>query len=152
VFYQLQFYPQWKQKYASEFDNAPFDDLPPVAAKKYLMRHPATASAAIYQTEDHEHLKGAAAETYTRKAFFEFLANDPKFVLEAYFIYSPIGIRRILGPLAKPLPNGIRNGGIMRSLDRNSVTEYALLGITFILLAGFLAIGNSRTDFSRDAC
>jgi hypothetical protein len=152
VFYQLQFHPEWERKYAAEYDNAQFDQLPMVAAKKYLLRHPDAASAAIYQTEDHEHLKIAATETYTRKAFFEFFANDPKFVLEAYFIYSPINVLRILGPLNKPSPTGNRNVGIMRSLDRNSVTEYALLGITLVFLAGFLAIENvERRLFTRCA-
>jgi hypothetical protein len=152
VFYQLQFHPEWAEKYAAEYDNAKFDELPAVAAKKYLTRHPDAASAAIYLTEDKEHFKIAAAETYTRKAFFEFLVNDPKFVLEAYFVYSPITVFQILGPLINPSMTGSRTAGLMRSLDRNSVAEYALLGITLFLLAGFLAIENvERQLFARCA-
>jgi hypothetical protein len=151
VFYQLQFHPQWQQKYAAEYDNARFDELPPVAAKKYLMRHPAPPSAAIYLTEDHQYLKVAATETYARKAFLEFFANDPKFVLETYLVYSPMSVLRALGSLAKPLPDGSRNGGIMSSLEGNAA-EYMLLGIILVLIAGFLAVENiERPIFAQCA-
>jgi hypothetical protein len=62
------------------------------AARKYLTRHPPADPDEVYLTEHHKYLKVAAAETYVRKAFFEFFARDPKFVLEAYFIHIPINL------------------------------------------------------------
>jgi hypothetical protein len=135
IFYQLQFHPNWKQRYAAEYDNMEFDELPLAAAKKYLMRHPPRAPEEVYLTEDRKHLKVAASEAYIRAAFVEFMEKDPKFVLETYFIYSPIRIFYILGPMTA----GSGNSGIMRSLRRDPPFEYALLGITFCMLAGFLA-------------
>jgi hypothetical protein len=135
IFYQLQFHPNWKQRYAAQYDNMELDELPAAAAKKYLMRHPPLAPEEVYLTEDRKHLKVAASETYIRKAFVEFLKKDPKFVLETYLVYSPIRIFYILGPMA----DENRTLGIMRSLGRNPPFEYALLGIAFCLLAGFLA-------------
>jgi hypothetical protein len=87
VFYQLQTHPHWKEKYAIQFDRATGDLLPDVAAMKYLAQHP-SADPWIYLTEDHANLTVAAREAYTRKAFFEFLRNDPRFVFEAMLWYK----------------------------------------------------------------
>jgi hypothetical protein len=164
IFYQLQFHPQWRWKYAAEYDNAALDGLPALAARKYLMRHPPAAPDKIYLTEDRKHLKVAAAETYIRKAFFEFFATDPKFVLETYFIYVPIKLLFILGPMeitaqgkyaffGRPtgsVPPGWHQAGVMRSLTRNSPAEFTLLGVAFLILAGFLATEPSdRRLFTR---
>jgi len=160
IFSQLQFHPQWRQKYAGEYDNAVLDELPALAARKYLIRHPPAEPDKVYLTEDHKYLKVAAGETYVRKAFLEFLARDPKFVLQTYFIHVPIKLLFILGPmqitaqseylgirpayvffgwLTESVPPGWQYAGIMRSLNRNSPAEFTLLGLTFFILAGFLA-------------
>jgi len=96
VFFRLQFHPGWDQKYSAAYDHARFDELPRVAALKYMQRHPPADPDAVYLTPDREHLKIAASETYVRKAFFEFLAADPKFVLESTFIYNPLNMTTIL--------------------------------------------------------
>src|SRR5262249_11309512 len=96
VFFRLQFHPGWDQKYSGAYDHARFDELPQVAALKYLQRHPPSDPDAVYLTPDRKSLKIAALETYARKAFFEFLAADPRFVLESTFIYNPLNMTTIL--------------------------------------------------------
>jgi len=96
VFFRLQFHPGWDQKYSAAYDHARFDELPRVAALKYLQRHPPSDPDAVYLTPDRKSLKIAALETYVRKAFFEFLAADPKFVLESTLIYNPLSMATIL--------------------------------------------------------
>src|SRR5439155_18688815 len=83
VFYQLQFHPRWDKKYAASYDFATYDELPVLAAKKYLIRHLPSNPENLYLTPDRQYLRLAAAELYVRKAFFEFFANDPGFVLES---------------------------------------------------------------------
>jgi hypothetical protein len=68
------------------------DKLPLVAAKKYSIRHPPRNPEDIYLTPDHRYLRVAAAESYIRKAFFEFAANYPIFVLESLLIYNPLAM------------------------------------------------------------
>jgi len=109
LFYQLQFHPRWEGNYASQYDHAVYDDLPQVAAKRYLLRNPPPDPQRVYLTEDHQYLQVAASETYIRKAFFEFFSNDPAFVLETYLIYTPAKIFRLLGALIRSLPQGIEN-------------------------------------------
>jgi hypothetical protein len=171
IFYQLQFHPQWRQKYGAEYDNAVLDELPALAASKYLIRHPPPNPDKVYLTEDRKYLKVAAGETYVRKAFLEFLARDPTFVLETYFVHVPIKLLFILGPmqitaqseylgirpanvffgwLTDSVPPGWQYAGIMRSLNRNSPAEFTLLGLTFFILAGFLATERAdRRLFAR---
>jgi hypothetical protein len=96
VFYQLQFHPQWDEKYSAQFDNAHYDELPLAAAKKYLLRNPPTNPEIVYVTPDRKYLNVAAAETYVRKAFVEFLYHDPRFVFESMFIYNPISMYTVL--------------------------------------------------------
>src|SRR5262249_31835870 len=80
----------------------------------------------VYLTPDRKYLRVSAAETYIRKAFFEFLFNDPKFVLEALFIYNPIRMTRILTDL-------------LNSTRPHFVLPYFAIGSAFLILAGFLA-------------
>jgi hypothetical protein len=159
IFYQLQFNPQWRERYGAEYDNAVLDELPAVAARKYVTRHPPADPDQVYLTEDRKYLKVAAAETYVRKAFFEFLASDPKFVLETYLIHIPIKLFFILGPMqisAQSTYLGIHPAyvffgpltelvapdwqyvGVLGSLNRNSAVEFMLLCLIFFVLAGFL--------------
>jgi hypothetical protein len=160
VFYQLQFHPQWLEKYGAEYDYTVLDDLPPVAAGKYLLRHPPADPHTVYLTADRRHLTVAGSETYIRKALFEFLTRDPKFVLETYAIYAPLKLFFILGPMqiskesiylgfqpvqlfAGPRPESVppvwEFAGVLRSASRASVTEVAMFGIAFLVLAGLLA-------------
>jgi hypothetical protein len=124
VFYQLQFHPQWDKKYGQLFDNAHYDDLPLTAAKKYLSMHPPPHPEAIYLTEDRNYLKMSAAETYIRKAFVEFLRQDPKFVIESMFVYNPLGMYRVLR-------------SYLSSLDGIPVFE-CIAFLIFVFLAGWL--------------
>jgi hypothetical protein len=167
VFYQLQFHPQWLERYGAEYDYAVLDDLPPVAAEKYLLRHPPADPQTVYLTADRRHLTVAGSETYIRKALFEFFTRDPKFVLETYAIYAPLKLFFVLGPMqiskesiylgfqpvqlfAGPRPEAVppawEFAGVLRSASRASMTEIAMFGIAFLLLAGLLAteVANRR--------
>jgi hypothetical protein len=139
VFYQLQFHPLWNEKYGAQFDGATYDELPPVAAKKYLLRHPPPDPAAVYFTPDRRYLRVAAAETYIRKAFFEFFYDDPRFVLETVFIYNPITMYHMLATN-------------LSSLDRTTAMEYLSLLVLFLVTAGFLSVNDTEfRSFARGA-
>jgi hypothetical protein len=159
IFYQLQFHPQWRERYGAEYDNAVLDELPLVAARKYLARHPHEDLDDVYLTSDRKYLKVAQAETYVRKAFFEFLASDPKFVLETYFIHIPIKLFFILGPMqisvqssylgihpadlfigprAELVPLDWQYVGVLGSFNRTSAVQFMLLCLSFFVMAGFL--------------
>jgi hypothetical protein len=139
LFYQLQFHPRWEAKYASQYDHAVYDELPEVAAKKYLLRHPPKDPQRVYLTEDHQYLQVAASETYSRKAFFEFFSNDPAFVLETYLIHSPAKIFELLAALTRSLPQGMEN---VWRLDSSIWMKAAplLLCLALIVLAALLAL------------
>src|SRR5262249_14362495 len=132
LFYQLQFHPRWQEKYASQYDHAVYDDLPQVAAKKYLLRNLPPNPQRVYLTDDHQYLQVAASETYTRKAFFEFFSNDPAFVLETYLIYSPTKIFQLLGALTRSLPESIKN---LRRLD----PPVGMSGVALLLCLALIA-------------
>jgi hypothetical protein len=89
MIYGVAIHPDWRKKYAAQFGLENTDEVPETVAKKYLLRHPPDNPDAVYLTADHEYLRIGAAEIYKRKAFLELLANDPKFVLEAFLIYNP---------------------------------------------------------------
>jgi len=127
VFLRLQFHPLWEQKYSSAYDHARFDELPRVAALKYLLRHPPPDPDSVYLTPDRKHLKVAAAETYVRKAFFEFLAADPKFALESTFLYNPLAVATNLE-------------AYLRSLDQTTAFQCIAVASVLLVLAGFLAV------------
>jgi hypothetical protein len=94
-------------------------------ARNYLERHPPENPDAVYLTPDRKHLRIGAAETYKRKAFLEFLANNPRFVLEAYFIHNP---QLVKGAFVRHLT----------SLDRLSVAEWAIIFLGSLISATFL--------------
>ena len=131
VFYQLQFHPQWNKKYAASYDFATFDELPPIAAKKYLLRHPPANPDEVYLTQDHLYLRVAASETYIRKAYFEFFVSDPKFVLESLFIYNPRAAIVVFG-------------GYLSSLKQTTVILSIAGLVVGIIMAGFLATDNDQ--------
>jgi hypothetical protein len=87
LLFGIAIHPDWLTKYAPQFEAG--DDVPDMLAKKYLERHPPKNPGAVYLTPDRKYLRIGAAETYKRKAFLEFFASDPLFVLEAYFVYNP---------------------------------------------------------------
>jgi hypothetical protein len=136
VFYQLQFHPRWNEKYAASYDFTTFDELPRVAARKYLLRHPPSNPEEVYATKDHQYLRVAAAEAYARKAYFEFFANDPRFVLESLLIHNPAGMAVVLA-------------GYLSSLDRTTVIEVVSASAVLLILAGFLAADNEQRRLFR---
>jgi ABC-type multidrug transport system fused ATPase/permease subunit len=131
VFYQFQFHPQWNQKYSAQFDNAQYDELPPVAAKKYLLRNPPPDPEAVYLTPDHKYLTYAAAETYIRKAFIEFMYRDPWFVFESIFVYNPLRMYTVLK-------------GYLSSWSRVSSVTYLLVTAYLVAAAGFLSVSSDE--------
>jgi hypothetical protein len=139
VFSQLQFHPRWNEKYAALYDFATIDELPPVAAKKYLLRHPPSHPEKVYLTRDRQHLRIAPSETYIRKAYFEFFANDPTFVLESLLIYNPRGMAVVLA-------------GYLSSLDGTTVMDLLSASVVLLILAGFLvADSDQRRLFKHGA-
>src|SRR5262249_21310776 len=131
VFSQLQFHPRWNEKYAAFYDFATIDELPPVAAKKYLLRHPPSHPEEVYLTRDRQYLRIAPSETYIRKAYFEFFANDPTFALESLLIYNPVGMAIVLA-------------GYLSSLDQTTVLELLSASVVLLILAGFLAADSDQ--------
>jgi hypothetical protein len=131
VFSQLQLHPRWSEKYAALYDFATIDELPPVAAKKYLLRHPPPHPEEVYLTKDRQYLRIAASETYVRKAYFEFFANDPRFVLESLLIYNPRGMAVVLA-------------GYLSSLDRTAVMELVGASVVLLILVGFLVVDSDQ--------
>jgi hypothetical protein len=131
VFCRLQFHPRWNEKYAASYDFATFDELPRVAAKKYLLRHPPRHPEEVYLTKDRQYLRIAPSEAYVRKAYFEFFANDPTFALESLLIYNPVGMAIVLA-------------GYLSSLDQTTVLELLSASVVLLILAGFLAADSDQ--------
>jgi hypothetical protein len=131
VFYQLQFHPRWNEKYAASYDFATADELPRVAARKYLLRHPPPHPEEVYLTKDHQYLRIAPSEAYVRKAYFEFFANDPRFVLESLLIYNPLGTAVVFA-------------GYLSSLDWTTVMELLSASVVLLILAGFLVADSDQ--------
>src|SRR5215472_3620828 len=125
VFYQLQSHPRWNENYAASYDFATSDELPRVAARKYLLRHPPSDPEEVYLTKDRQYLRVAPAEAYTRKAYFEFFTKDPRFVLESLLIHNPAGMAVVLA-------------GYLSSLDRTTVMALFSASVVLLILAGFL--------------
>ena len=76
--------PDWPRKYAARYGLEDVDEVPDNMAKDYILRHPPDNPEAVYLTPDRKHIRIGVGETYRRKAFLEFFANDPRFVLEAW--------------------------------------------------------------------
>jgi hypothetical protein len=131
IFYQLQFHPRWNEKYAASYDFATFDELPRVAARKYLLRHPPPHPEEVYLTQDRQYLRIAPSEAYVRKAYFEFFANDPRFALESLLIYNPVAMAIVLA-------------GYLSSLDRTTVMELLSASVVLLILAGFPAADSDQ--------
>jgi hypothetical protein len=113
LFYQLQYHPDWNQKYASRYDNASGDTLPQVAAQKYLLQHPVPEGEDVYLDAAHKQIKAQARELYVRKAFIDFFTNDPKFVIENILIYSPKTALRVLAGFLYSLTRHLSLLGVM---------------------------------------
>jgi hypothetical protein len=131
VFYQLQFHPRWNEKYAASYDFATFDELPRVAARKYLLRHPPPRPEQVYLTQDRQYLRIAPSEAYIRKAYFEFFANDPRFILESLLIYNLLGMAVVFA-------------GYLSSLDGATVMELLSASAVLLILAGFLVADSDQ--------
>jgi hypothetical protein len=136
VFYQLQSHPRWNEKYAASYDFAEADELPRVAAKKYLLQHPPLDPDEVYLTPDHQYLRIAAGETYVRKAFLELFANDPRFILESLLIYNPLTMARVFN-------------NYLSSLDQIPVAQFIGMIIVFVVLAGLLAANSEQRRVFR---
>jgi hypothetical protein len=100
-YYALQSHPNWTSKYGPSHDYAVGDDQPRAAVKHYLARQPLppTQGTSPYR-DDHGNLKFTEYEKYVRKAFFEFVRNDPRFVFETFLIniyamFYQLGLRLI---------------------------------------------------------
>ena len=128
LIYGTAIHPDWPRKYSAQFGLENVDDVPDVVAKKYLERHPPKDPDAVYLTADRQYLRIGAAETYKRKAFLEFLMNDPRFVAEAFLVYNP-----------KLCIKAFRH--YVASFDRISAAEWTALALVLLVLAMLLAPG-----------
>jgi len=164
VFYQLQYHPRWNEKYAASYDFATADELPKVAARKYLLRHPPSDPDAVYLTPDRKYLRAAAAETYIRKAFFEFFNNDPRFVLESMLIYNPLSMTTILAGYASSLDPDVQQHPMpvhmfinfeyqlnksLQQFTRTTAIQLAGVVVVFLVIAGFLATENCHLQLFK---
>jgi hypothetical protein len=116
-------HPDWLTKHAAQFELG--DAMPEMMARKYLERHPPENPDAVYLTPDRRHLRIGVAETYKRKAFLEFLADNPRFVLEAYFIYNPQVVKQAF----------VR---YLSSWDRLFVADWAIIFLALLVSATLL--------------
>lgn len=135
-FFALALNPDWNTKYAAQFDHASFDEVPPTAAKKYLLRHPPADPDQVYLTPDRQYLKTQALETYTRKAFVEFLFADPTFVADTFLYYNPSRFLRSLAELARPT---LATGAILAGMALAIAMIGATLAMHPALFRSFLA-------------
>jgi hypothetical protein len=125
MIYGVAVHPDWPRKYAAQFGLENVDDVPEVVAKKYLLRHPPANPEDVYLTRTRNNLRTGAAETYKRKAFLEFFANDPQFVLEAFLIYNVKLCQKALAYYAS-------------SFDRLSTLSWMTVIFPLLLVAAFL--------------
>jgi hypothetical protein len=116
-------HPDWPTKHAAQFELG--DAVPEMMARKYLERHPPENPDAVYLTPDRKYLRIGVAETYKRKAFLEFLANDPRFVFEAYFVHNPKLVKDAF----------VR---YLSSLDRLFVADWVIIILASLIAGTFL--------------
>jgi hypothetical protein len=94
VYYSLMFNPLWLEKYGpshpSLSGNGPAlgDEQPMSAARVYLAKHPPPDRTQVYDSLGN--LKWQAMEKYVRIAFFDFVRNDPWFVVQTFGFYKPL--------------------------------------------------------------
>jgi hypothetical protein len=136
VFYELQLHPRWNEKYAATYDFAGGDALPPLAARKYLLRYPPSNPEEVYLTPDHQYLRVAAAETYIQKALFEFFVNDPRFVAESILVYNPVMVALVF-----------RSN--LSSLLEIPFMQFIGMLLVFLILAGILATDDEQRRLYR---
>jgi hypothetical protein len=86
---QLQMHPDFHRKYGPLFGGAQGDDLPFVASRLYVERHPSQASIDDY-FEDR--LTLAAVEKYSRAVLFDLARQDPTFVAETFLYYNVLAL------------------------------------------------------------
>jgi hypothetical protein len=144
----LQVHPEWKAKYGARFEHAEFDEVSGAVAREYLRRHPPKNPDAVYLTADRKHLRIGAAESATRKAFFDFFISDPVFVLETFFIYNASQTFKALShhlssltrvPWQAALPGALIAAALALHLamDRGRLVAFALCSV--LLTAAFAA-------------
>lgn len=73
LYYNLQYHPQWKEKYGAAHNHTTGDETTLVAAKAYIERHPDLD----LRVDTH-----VGYEYVTKLVYLEFVANDPWFVVE----------------------------------------------------------------------
>jgi hypothetical protein len=101
-----------------------------------LLRYPHSNPEDVYLTPDHQYLRVAAAETYIRKALFEFFANDPRFVAESILVYNPLRVALVFH-------------SYLSSLFQIPVTQFVGVLVVFLLLAGMLASDGEQRHHGR---
>jgi hypothetical protein len=144
IFLGLVYNPQWKTRFAADYDNAEGDSLAYVAAKKYAAAH-----ALPYQTEPTIWVQTPQTQLMTvepmpfgswlvyervmRAAFFEFALRHPAYVLQNFVVYKPLRLYHTLADTISAMWNDL-NGRAM-----------AIAATMLVLLAG-LRGRRSETD------
>jgi hypothetical protein len=96
VYYSLMFNPLWLEKYGpshpamSGVGPALGDEQPISAVRVYLATHPPRDPTEVYDSVGN--IKWQAMEKYVRLAFFDFMRNDPWFVVQSFVWYKPVWI------------------------------------------------------------
>jgi hypothetical protein len=84
LYFDLQHHPQWVAKYAAEHHWATGDDTAYVAATTYRQRHGLMDNKEDFVNPNNgdDGINELAYEKYVRKAYIEFVQNDPWYVLQ----------------------------------------------------------------------
>jgi hypothetical protein len=125
ILYSLQLHPEWETKYGPSVSHASGDAMPVMATKLAIERLPPE------QRQQYLTLDGwptrAALERFSQTLFFDLLFQNPKFVIETFFVIKPVLMFkqsvRFFGSLA---------GAI-------SLREALMLAATFIVLIAVAA-------------
>jgi hypothetical protein len=94
VYYSLMFNPLWFEKYGpshpamSGGGPASGDEQPISAIRGYLAAHPPQDRTEVYDSVGN--IKWGAMEKYVRIVFFDFVRNDPWFVVQTFGLYKPL--------------------------------------------------------------
>jgi hypothetical protein len=107
IFVGLVYHPQWRTRFAADYDNAEGDNLAFVAAKKYAIAHhlPYQTEPTIWVTTPQTQTMTVEAmpfgswqvyEKILRATFFEFALRHPSYVLKNFVIYKPLLLVNLL--------------------------------------------------------
>jgi hypothetical protein len=105
IFIGLEFHPEWEARFGALYGHKRDDALARAAAERYAREHEGFSGPLYRSTEQTEKTTSEQMpfgsflvfDDVLRAAFFEFLRQHPRFVLEDFLLYKPIELLRDLG-------------------------------------------------------